>query len=76
MTWATSAVGMPIDREDKHGMPIHVGDMLRFDEKEWGAPCTFVIEVKRGEITHPGCCGDLDQWCEILTKFDGTVVRE
>lgn len=75
---STSALGMPIDARDRHGDPIHVGDRLRFDPAEWGGSTgnVFTIEVSEGEIIMIGAPGDLDQYCEILTKFDGRKVRD
>ena len=67
--------GLPIDCNDKHGDPIHVGDTLRFDEREWGEPHTFVIGFERAEVLYSGGVSDLDCWCEIIRRYDGTVVR-
>lgn len=76
MTYPTSANGMPIDAKDKHGMPIHVGDTLRFDRDEWGGDNNvFTVTVRRGGIEYLGAPSDLREYCEILTKFDGTVIR-
>lgn len=69
-------VGIAIDLTDKHGDPVHVGDTLRFDEKEWGSPHTFTVEIRRGEIVVSGAPSDIGAWCEILTKFDGREVRK
>ncbi len=57
---------IPIGANDRHGNPIHVGDRLRFDEKEWGGEHEFVVEISDGEIQCPGP-SDLSSWCEIIT---------
>lgn len=57
---------IPIGANDRHGTPIHLGDRLRFDEKEWGGPHEFVVEIEDGELTCPGK-GDLSSWCEIIS---------
>lgn len=65
--------GVLIDRNDKHGRAIHIGDTLRFDPREWGGDCTFAIELKDGQISHPGSTDDLDQYCEIIRYWDGST---
>lgn len=67
--------GVAIGVNDMHGRPIHIGDTLVFDEREWGAPLPpFVIEIKKGLIQHPGSTGDLSSWCEIIETWDGKKV--
>lgn len=66
-----SWVGLPLGRNDRNGDPIHIGDTVRFDEREWGAPnCVFVVEYDKGEYMGEGCLSDLSQWCDIVKKWD------
>lgn len=58
--------GVYIGVNDRAGRPIRIGDVLRFDEKQWGAPMTFQVELREGMIMHPGSTSDLEQWCTII----------
>lgn len=69
-------IGVAIGLVDRHGVPIHIGDTLRFDEREFGEPHTFTITLERGEIEMSGAPDDMDQYCEVITRFDGTKVRD
>ena len=71
----SKTLGVPIDLMDKHGEPVHVGDVIRFDEKEWGGPHTFTVQIKGGEILLSGAPGDMDEYCEVIQRWDGTVLR-
>lgn len=63
--------GVPIGVNDRNGKPIHIGDTLRFDQREFGRQMEFVIELRDGQIQHPGATGDLSSWCEIVKPWDG-----
>jgi hypothetical protein len=63
-------IGCPINRNDHNGNPIHVGDELDFNEREWGEPMRFVVQMKDGMIQHPGAPSDLDSWCTIVRKWN------
>ena len=65
-----TAAGVQIGANDSKGRPIHVGDTLLFDEKEWGEPMQFTIELIDGSIQHPGATDDLTEWCEIIRAWD------
>ena len=65
-----TGLGVYIDRKDSEGNKIHIGDTLEFDEKEWGGPITFVIELSEGQISHPGSTDDLSIWCKVIKKWD------
>ena len=67
-------LGVPIGVNDQHGNPIHIGDKLDFDHREWGGPQQFVVELKDGTIQHPGCTSDLSSWCEIIESWDARRV--
>lgn len=51
---------------DRHGNNIYEGDVLEFDEQEWGGECRFVMEWIDGEWSHNGCHSDLSQWCRVI----------
>jgi hypothetical protein len=72
-TRVREADGIPIGVNDKHGKPIHIGDTLRFDEKEWGAPRTFTITLDKGEILGDGAPSDWPEFCEIIRKYDAPL---
>ena len=59
-----------IDVNDRNGNPIHVGDTLRFDEKEWGGFCEFQISIRKGEIQGCGTPEDWSNWCYIVKRGD------
>ena len=63
--------GVPIGVNDRNGKPIHIGDTLRFEEQEWGETMEFVIELRDGQIQHPGATGDLSSWCEVVKPWGG-----
>lgn len=70
-------VGLSTGLVDQHGIPIHLGDTLVFDEREWGAPYPaneFVIEFKDGELLVFGCVSELRQFCTVTKKWDGRRV--
>lgn len=62
--------GVPVGRNDVKGRPVHYGDVLDFDEKEWGAPCRFTIEFRKGETDMYGSPGDIPNFCTIHEKWD------
>ena len=65
--------GMPIDLNDKHGNPVHIGDTIAFDEKEWGARfIPYVVTIKSGEIQLWGSPSDFPVHCEIVKCWDQT----
>ena len=64
------AEGVPIGVDDRTGRPIHIGDLLEFDEKEYGAECRFTMRLRHGTLEHPGPTGDLSQWCTIIRGWD------
>jgi len=63
--------GVPIGINDRDGKPIHIGDTLRLDQREFGRQMEFVIELCDGQIQYPGATGDLSSWCEIVKPWDG-----
>lgn len=66
-------IGCPIGRKDHNGNPVHVGDELEFNEREWGEPMRFIVELKDGLVQHPGGSSDLESWCTITRKWDEVV---
>ena len=63
-------LGVPIGVNDAAGRPIHIGDTLDFEEREYGCPCRFTIELNEGSIQHPGVTSDLSEFCEIAIPWD------
>lgn len=67
------AAGVPIDANDKHGNPIHIGDTLSFDEDEWGDKFEpYVVRIENAEIQLFGSPSDLPQFCEVVKRWDQT----
>ncbi len=63
--------GVPIDANDKHGNPIHIGDTLTFDEDEWGGKFKpYVVKIENAEIQLFGSPSDLSQFCEVVKRWD------
>ncbi len=75
-TAARSAMGVPIGVCDRNGNPLHIGDTLKFDPREWGDDCcVFEIKLENGEIVHPGTTSDLSNWCDLVRRWDGTAIE-
>ena len=68
--------GVPIGVSDRDGNPIHIGDKLRFDGREWGGPMEFVVALAWGQIQHPGATSDLSNWCEIIESWDAIAAEK
>lgn len=51
---------------DSVGNNIYEGDVLEFDETEWGGECRFVMEWVDGEWSHNGTHSDLSEWCTVI----------
>jgi hypothetical protein len=67
----SDTAGVPIGARDREGRPIHVGDTLSFDEREWGGPHEFTIRIEDGEIVMSGGgASDLESWCTIVRRWD------
>jgi hypothetical protein len=61
--------GMPIGINDRDGVQICVGDVLEFDEREWGNSSTrFLIEIRDGQIVGNGTPSDWKNWCRVIHK--------
>jgi hypothetical protein len=70
-------VGLWTGLLDRHGVEIHLGDTLIFDEQEWGAPYPaneFVIEFKDGQLLTKGVVSELRHFCTVTRKFDGRML--
>ena len=65
-------LGLPIGINDREGRPIHIGDVLHFDPREWGSDdCYFCVEFSDGQVRYPGGgASDLTAWCVIVRKWD------
>jgi hypothetical protein len=61
--------GLWIGINDMDGKPIHIGDTLEFDEKEFGEECIFTLTLEKGEFQHPGSVSDLSAWCKVIKPF-------
>lgn len=65
-------IGLDTGMVDKTGAPIHLGDTLEFDAREWGDDQSnkFVIKFEEGELLCHGSPFTLDEWCTIIKKWD------
>jgi len=62
-------LGLPIDVRDRDGKELHVGDRVRFDEKEWGEPHEFIIGFEAGEICFSSTADDLESYATLVEPY-------
>lgn len=63
-----NTIGLDTGIKDRNGNPVHLGDVLEFDEREWGGKHIFTIEFEEGELnTIPS---DVSEWCTIVKKWN------
>lgn len=57
---------------DKHGSPVHIGDTLSFDAKEWGGKHVFVLgwDEEECELDIGFPPSDITEWCEVVKRWD------
>lgn len=67
-------LGVPIGVSDHDGKPIHIGDILEFDQIEFGEHCVFTVVLERGEIIYPGSTSDLTEYCRVIKRFDEHLI--
>jgi len=67
-------LGLDTGLVDRNKSPIHLGDTLEFDSKEWGNRDTnkFVITFEEGELSVLGCVSELSEWCTVIKKWNET----
>lgn len=76
-----TGLGVTIGVNDRDGNPVHIGDTLEFDAKEWRRGMTFesgvintpprsVVELVKGEIVCNGGVGSISDWCRIVKRWD------
>lgn len=76
MTRRMDEPGLDTGLKDKHGAPIHLGDTLNFDRREWGGVDTkFVVSFVKGELLIKGGISDLSEFCEIVSKHEAAPVK-
>ena len=63
---------IPIGAKDRKGVPIHIGDTVRFaDAHEWGGGDVpeWVTRLERGRLYQGGgATGDLSSFCEVVAS--------
>lgn len=55
---------------DMHGAPIHLGDTLSFDEREWGGMNIFQLLFEDGELNIGFGVDDLAEFCTVIKKWN------
>lgn len=55
---------------DQAGMPIHLGDTLEFDSREWGGVNIFQLLFEDGELSIGFGVGDLTEFCTVIKKWN------
>jgi len=69
----SSLIGLPLGLNDCEGNPVHFGDTLSFDEKEWGGPCEFVVEFINGQTSVCGTVDNIPEFCTIVKKWNADI---
>lgn len=67
--------GMYTGLADRHGTPVHVGDVLSFDPEQWGSICEFVVGFSGGELDVCGVPRDIPEWCVVVWPWDTDEAR-
>lgn len=67
--------GMYTGIKDRHGNPVHVGDVLSFDPREWGGECEYVLRFENGELVTKGTVSDITNWCVVIWSWDTEEAR-
>lgn len=66
-----SEVGLNTGLVDMHDKPIHLGDTIWFDRREWGDDNnTFVIGFSDGELDIKGTVDDARSWWTVIKKWN------
>lgn len=63
-------LGMPVGIFASNGREYRVGDVLDFDEREWGGPCRFTLGFEKGAVTGCGSPSDWREWCTLHRAWD------
>lgn len=71
----TTGIGLPLGVNDRDGNPVHVGDTLAFDGREWtrtyGAPDhIYTVEYSGGQVLVDGTIGDIRHYCRVVKRWD------
>lgn len=66
-----SELGLNTGLVDMHDKPIHLGDTILFDRREWGDDNnTFVIGFSDGELDIKGTIDDARSWWTVIKKWN------
>jgi uncharacterized phage protein (TIGR01671 family) len=66
---AKETVGQYTGLTDKNGKKIFEGDIVKWDEKEWGRPYNELVEFDYDLLAMRK--SDYEQWCEVIgNKWD------
>lgn len=71
-TRLTTGIGLPLGVKDRNGNPVHVGDTLAFDGREWGTADDYIytVEFVRGEVQVAGTVSDIPSFCRVIKRWD------
>ncbi len=67
-------LGVYIGLEDVNGYPIHIGDVLEFDVREWGSSegNVFTVTLEKGDISGCGVPSEWPSFCRIIKSWNGS----
>lgn len=78
----TTGIGLPLGVNDRDGNPVHVGDTLAFQGSVWSRGVKdppdhfFVVSFERGQVRIDGTIGDIEVYCRIVKRWDGSEVAQ
>jgi len=75
-----TGIGLPLGVNDRNGNPVHVGDTLAFDGREWTRTCDapdhiYTVEFRNGQVLVDGTVGDIRHYCRVVKRWDAPTTE-